>query len=583
MKVKKAAALIMSVCMCVGMLAGCGKGGSKDAYTMWIYSAQDAAYYLNYEDNPVLKYLSEKTFGPEEKTVKFDFWVPPAGSQVDSYSTMIGSGDLPDVLDASIANSSLSAYKNGEIMDLTELIPEYMPNYMKFLEEHPELESSAYTEVDGEMKMLHIQGYNDGYPNTFCGPQYRRDWIVKYGTNPQTGAKFTGGYTDENDPDSWVDDVVFPSGETDPLYISDWEWMFEIFTEALAEEGITDGYCTSIYYPGFTWNGNFTSCFGGGTVMWYLDENNQVTFGADKEHFRAYLQCLNTWYNTGWLDKAFGERTGDGHFQIDDTTKRQGKVGLWVGLQSELGRRMDVGASEYTDGIYVAGCAWPINDVYGDDSCKYVEPNCVDTTSLKGVRYVVTSKAEGKDIPTLLSFFDYFYTEEGALLHTLGLNKEQLEEMTSEVYEKNGLQDGAYSIEDGKYLLAEKLQQDGGGLSTAVALTHMPGLTLVENVDKGYGETYQKSIDLWTKYPNTAFFQGTDITNNMPEEVGGDYAKIMNKVLDYLNTNAGDFIRGTKDPYNDADWAAWCKMLKKYNYDKASEIVQPYADKYTVN
>ena len=25
---------------------------------------------------------------------------------------------------------------------------------------------------------------------------YRRDWIVKYGTNPVTGEAFTGGYTD---------------------------------------------------------------------------------------------------------------------------------------------------------------------------------------------------------------------------------------------------------------------------------------------------------------------------------------------------------------------------------------------------
>lgn len=67
---------------------------------------------------------------------------------------------------------------------------------------------------------------------------YRRDWIVKYGKHPQTGQAFTGGYTDPNDVDSWTDDVVFPSGGTDPVYISDWEWMFGSFTEAMAASGL---------------------------------------------------------------------------------------------------------------------------------------------------------------------------------------------------------------------------------------------------------------------------------------------------------------------------------------------------------
>ena len=72
----------------------------------------------------------------------------------------------------------------------------------------------------------------------------------------------------------WI--VVFPSGGTDPVYISDWEWMFEIFTEAMADQGITDSYCTSIYYPGYMWSGGLCSCFGEPIPIWYKGSDDVV-------------------------------------------------------------------------------------------------------------------------------------------------------------------------------------------------------------------------------------------------------------------------------------------------------------------
>lgn len=586
---KRVLGAVLGGTMAMSLLAGCGGGGgvggdADETYTMWIYSGQDAAYYLDYEENPALQYALQKTYGPDEKTLAIDFWVPPSGSAADNYSTMIGSGDLPDVIDASIADAPTVMYETGMIMDLTELIPEYMPNYMKYLEEHPEIAHKAYVDIDGEEKMLFIRSFEEDYGYNFCGVEYRRDWLARYGTNPETGAAFTGEFTDESDPDSWVDDVVFPSGGSDPIYISDWEWMFEIFDKAMEAEGITDGYCLSIYYPGFTWNGNFTSCFGGGSPLWYEDLDGNVMFGADSPQFRAYLECLNTWYSKGWIDQSFNQRTSDAHYSIDDTTTRQGKVGLWVGLESQLGGRMDVGASEYTEGICSYGAPWPINDVYGDASCQNVEPNAVDHTSLAGTVWYVTSAAEGKDLGTLLSFFDYFYTEEGAVLKTLGLSKEQVEETQNQVYLDNGLENGAYSVkEDGTYLLDEMLQKDSGGLAKAAAFTMVPGITLVSSVDKGYAENYEHSMSLWTLYPNTTFFQGSDVTGYMTEADTKSVTNIQSKILDYMTVNAPNFIMGKTDPYDDGDWNDWCTMLGKYGYTKVNDVVQPYADKYEID
>ncbi|MDL2301415.1 hypothetical protein LJC58_03570 [Lachnospiraceae bacterium OttesenSCG-928-D06] len=586
-RLQKAAACILCSSMAI-TLSACGSSGNtgnqadeSTSFTMWIYSGSDSSYYTDYKDNPVIQYALNKTFGEEEKTVDIEFWVPPAGSQTDSFSTMMTSGDYPDILDGSISASPKTMYEDGIILDLTDYVEQYMPNYYAYLEANQDVKSNAVIEVDGEQKILTIRGANDDYPYQFAGPQYRRDWIVKYGTNPVNGEKFSGGYTDSENPDSWEDDVVFPSGGTDPVYISDWEWMFEIFEMAQEDLGITDSYCTSVYYPGFTWNGGIASSFGGGVPVWYVNSDNQVQFGGDSEQFRAYLQCLNTWYEKEWLDSAFNERTSDIFYEIDSVSVRQGKVGLWVGIESQLGGRMDVG-DEYTSGICSYGCAYPINDIYGTEECKNIIPDCLFNTSLTGTAYYITKAASEKDIPVICEFFDYFYSEEGALLRTMGLNKEQVEEIDNDFYKKWALEEGAYYIaEDGRYAYADVIAGDSGNLKDAVTATKIPGITMVKDVDRGYEVTYESSLKKWIQYENTAFFQGTAVTSNMSNEDAKLTDDIRNKILEYLTVNAADYIKGKKDPFSDSDWENWCTMLKKYNYQKASDIYQPYADAYS--
>lgn len=584
--VKKLLSLTLCGVMAAGLLSGCGGGGasSDTSFTMWIYQGADASYYTDYAENPVVQYLTSQTWGEEDKKIDLEFWVPAAGTAADSYSTMMGSGDYPDILDMSISDSPKILYEQGIILDLTPYVEEYMPNYTAYLDAHPEMKSWALTNIDGEEKYLHVMSFNEDYGYTYCGYQYRRDWIVKYGTNPVTGAAFTGGYTDPSDPDSWEDDVVFPSGGTDPVYISDWEWMFEIFEKAYADLGIDDSYCISMYYPGFSWTGDLCSCFGGGNFAFYEDANGKVQYGGVTDSARAYLECLNNWYEKGWLDPDFNERTSDMFYSIDDTSVRQGKVGMWCGMQAELGGRLDQG-DEYTDGIYVAGCALPMNDIYGTDACKNVAPNCIMTgTGLNGTSYAITSAAEDKDIGTLLTMIDYLYSEDGARLASLGLTPEEMEETGTSFYSDNGIPDGTYTMgDDGRYKLVEAIQNDAGGLRTAATLEKFPHLQLVTSIDEGYAPTYEHSMELWIQYKNTAQIQGTPITNNMEQDDIDIMDDARNKLLEYTQTNAVDFIKGKKDINSDDDWGTWCKTQEKYNYQKALEAAQPYADQYEID
>lgn len=567
-------------------LTGCGgsKASSDNSYSVWIYNGADASYYTEYEDNPVVQYLTkDKTWGDEDKSISFDYWQPAAGTQQDNYQTMIASGDLPDVISGYIAGTPGTMLENGNAIDLTDYIKKDMPNYLAFLEANPTLKKDAVTKIDGEDHYIGILSGCDAVDYYFTGMEYRRDWIVKYGTNPQTGEKFTGGYTDKNDPDSWEDDVVFPSGGTDPVYISDWEWMFDIFTKAQKDLGITESYSVSMYYPGFTWSGGLCSSFGEGVPVWYENSDGQVKFGGTEDSMRAYLECLNNWYDKGWLDQDFYQRTSDAFYEIDDTSVRQGKVGMWQGVESELGGRLDSG-DELTKGICVYGCALPINDVYGSDSCKNIEPMSVMASSQGGTFWYVTPTAEDKDIDTLLQFFDYFYSEEGALLHTLGLNKEQAADDSTGIYEEYGLTDGAYTDNgDGTYTVNPVLTKDSGGLAPAVSLAQVPGMQLVKNIDRGWADTYKHSKDTWIQWENKGMFQGSAVTLNMTSDNESTCDTARSKVLDYMQTNAAEFIRGKKDINSDTDWNTWCKSLTKFGIDKISTIYQPYVDEYGYN
>lgn len=44
-------------------------------------------------------------WGPEEKTIALNFLQPPPGSEDNNYTTMIASGDLPDLIDAVISEA----------------------------------------------------------------------------------------------------------------------------------------------------------------------------------------------------------------------------------------------------------------------------------------------------------------------------------------------------------------------------------------------------------------------------------------------------------------------------------------------
>lgn len=584
--------VILLVTLMLVSLVGC-KGEEKKAegketqtITWWIPRGEDSTYYMSYDENPGVNYIETKEFNG--KKVDLHFLIPVSGAERDNFNTLIMTEDYPNIFDMSFCTSSPSElYEDGVIWDLTPYMEEYMPHYMEIIKNDPSIAPYVYSPVNGEKKILSLYAITAETLGNFMGLNYRRDWVAKYGKNPFTGEAFTYGYTDPADYNTYYDDVVFPNGTGDPIYISDWEWMFEIFTRALADLGITDGYCISLYFKGFTESGGgFDSAFGGGCPLWFRDPEGNADFGATNEAMKAYLEMMNNWYNKGWLDKAFLDHTSDQAFSIDSAKMNSGKVGAFVGRRGNTGGQMDSG-DKNTEGIMIYGARPAINDVYGSDAVKNKEPYSLYQYSHLRGNQCISTKASEEELKTILSMLDYLYTEEGSTILAFGITKEQNDELKSPIFDKYNLDNGSFhragQRDNGSYIYErdEKLLEDND-LASAMAAKRLTIGYYVEGVVPALNSSYTKcalqAMGEWDHYYNTGYIDKALRAQFTPEEAS-TYSKVYANIDTYMSQNIPKFITGALD-VNGKDWDNYKKMLNKYSPQKVTAAYQRIFDSF---
>ncbi len=610
---KRIIAILLCVLLClssVGVLSACGEKEDPNTFTMLIVANEDPIYYSDYSQNPVVLWTTtQKEYLGEKINIEWAALV--TGSEKDQFNTMISTGEYYDFMPLSYTSYSASAlYDMGIALDLTELVEEYMPNYKHFIDTNEEANKVAYTvDEEGNKRILQLWSATIEPTDNFEGNIYRRDWILKYGTNPKTGEPFTGGYTSKKedgsyDALSWTDDIVFPSwysdseyvtaykerhpdwDGTDPIFISDWEWMLEIFDKAREDLGITNGYNFSMYYVGFNACGDVYSGFGGTAPMWYYNvDSGHVEFDLTSEHMQAYLECMNNWYEKGWFDKEFDTRTSDMFYAVDTAAVRQGKVGLWQGRRSDLNNQIDDPKVDdpLTDGIYAVGAKQPINDIYGTENCKGKDPISSYQFNVIQTSHIITVGAEEKNIGVLLTYLDSFFEpfSENSLARDLGLTKEQFDSIREyqeeqdgqAVQERFGVENGTwYELDNDpnyKYSKVAALQDDQY-LNNAMLGNRMFGLGIGNYIKTLSDDIYDTVINKWAYYDNSAYLPQY-LQKLMNAEDAKTFTKIQNNLNAKVSTEIPKFIKGEYDIYG-SDWDTYCKTINKMGHEKATAI-----------
>ncbi len=602
----------------------------KDAnFTWWIYTTDgDGQYYDDYDDSPVAQWVQaqywnvkEGGIGTEENGRKLDFsyLVPIAGSENDNFNTMMSTDSYPEIIDLAASTESPQAlHENGQILDLTEYVEKYMPNYLAYLDANPELKPFVQVkEDDGSVHYYALYSLREGSDLPWQGTCYRRDWVAKYAeptdyvwdwdsdyvkenghpqVTPLAKAKegnelegwkknevtsFTADYDADNDL-GYEDNVIFPSGKENPLTISDWEWMFEAFEKAIEARGWendSSSYCTSVYYQGFMQTGDLVSSFGGGTGQYYV-KDGEASFDGDSENFRTYLECLNNWYEKGWLDGEFNTRATDMFFSINSAGVAQGKVGLWDGSISMVGTSIRTTCQNEEDAsdAFVMGAALPINDVYGGEAQMYKEPDALYQGSRIGGKTAVTPKAEDKDLAVLFTFFDWTYTMEGGLVLRSGLNEEQYAsvELNPDILAERGLKASYTSPigEDGRTVYKRTVDLSDTIANALIGQRMDVGLNPMDSdefvVDPGAAPVNNMAYDLWKTYSNIG--NVLDYQSLLNVEESDAYSKISTAVTDYQRQYVPGVIKGTMS------WEEYVSGLETLNPDEAAEYLQKYVD-----
>ncbi|MCI2068346.1 MAG: hypothetical protein LKJ88_02075 [Bacilli bacterium] len=587
-------------------LTGCGQSEdnlsnstalSKDQeFSYWLGTGENVSYYPTYADNPCLKYLTNtKKWGTNQANIKFSFRTPPSGTQTSDIVTMFGTDDLSDIIDFSFYKGQASMedlYNNNTLLDLTEYVENKMPNYKKWLADHPDIAKYYIDRVGDTKRYMELYSFNDSVV-PFWGYCYRRDWLVEYGTNPTTGKAFTGGWQNGK----WSDDVVFPSKLTYPKYISDWEWMLDIFKKAVSAKAISDGYPMSLYYTGANPNGDLVSSFGGGGSFFYND-NGTIEVGTTSDNMRVYLTCMNKWYQKGYIDKTYAEHTSDMFYATDSKKIHAGKVGLWYGQSATLDNFLDISEGKedsaengYTKGICVFGARQPINDIYGGEENKYKDPNCFYSPSLEGAPIVISSKAKNKDLDALFSFLDYTFSDEGKLLNQYGLSKAQYEETQDSFYTEHKLTDGAYSyvdslgnsyqegVSDKKLVKLNPVLSSDTALWSASKMLRTFGRRFVDEGERkfSYTDIYNNALDEWLVFKNSGTLQ-TSFYGQLKSEDALKFSTFNSAASEFLSKSFPKFISGAVDIASDDNWNSFCTALKKRGLDNVKAALQETMD-----
>lgn len=358
----------------------------------------------------------------------------------EKFHLMIASGEYPDGIIAQWGRIEGGAEKyvdDGVILDLTDLIPECMPNFNAYLEENPEIKRQIQN-VDGQI--LYIPAIRDSVVQCiFTGPLVREDWLEKLNLEvPQN---------------------------TDDLYK-----VLKAFKE---QDPNGNGIADEIPMSGVSFN---TNNYGIGNLLWAFDthynfyvDNGEVVWGPAEDKFAEGL---------AYIAKLFDEDLIDIDYLLNDRTAMDSKaLADRVGFLYTFQPTKYFNDATFNDGtkkmVGIPHLTTPDSDSRMTFNSDYI--NRVLVTSL-----AVSTDCE--DPEGFLRWLDTIFSEEGIILMNYGKEGTHFEYV-----------DGKPVIDFANMTAEEQLQLKA---DTMLMDSAFPTLQQKEAVNS-YSAWGKESIEIW--------------------------------------------------------------------------------------
>lgn len=472
----------------------------------------------NMNQTPFFQELEERT------NIHIDFQHPATGNETTAYNLLFASGDLPDMIShqrPGYPGGLDACIDDGYILDLTDLVPQYCPNYMKALEDF----STKYDE--NVMRTAY----------TGTGRIGAVGQLMQEPQGPWAGLYVRG---------DWLDACGLDIPET----FDDWEEMLTAFKD---EMGATAPLL--LYKTGYD-NVNSNLAMGFGVTSSWYQEDGEVKFGPSEEGWREYVSLMHDWYEKGLIDPDFMASTSPVSFLPDTAMITTGKTGAFIGMYTNVA--VWEAAIEGDEDNFV-----PVYTPMKEAG----QTHDFHATTLSGASDTggLSISAESEYAVECLKLFDYFFSEEGAEFCNWGIEGDTFE-----------------LDEDGEHHYTDKILNNPDNLAFAQAMAYycMPAARPVyQDWTRELDSVPEKDIvcyDVWGQGTKDKAMPAPGSLGMSPD-ANSEYASIMTDVQTVVDEATAQFISGVRsmDEYDE-----YLDTIQAFGLDRAKEIVQEAYDAF---
>lgn len=373
---KRTISLWLFLVMLATMLAAPAAAEERQKLTIYTpLGAKVSEVYTSWDDIACWQSIEEKL------NVDIEFIHPAVGSESESFSLLLASGTLPDIIMGDWGNfqgaGANKAIADGIIIPLNDLLAEHAPDFTALLEENPDWKRQMSTDEGTIAFFPHI--YETQFACTFIGFQIRQDWLDALGLEMPTTI------------DSWHE-VLTAFKERDPN-----------------GNGLQDE-IPFVPSPNHGKMNCWKVAFGlnSGNHGFYLDENQVVHHNYLSENYATYLETMAAWYAEGLIDPEY--ITNDRNMLNAKMTGNQGGAtyaGYGMGF---LGNWTNAARQAGDETYFLVGTPYPVNPD------GVVRNNSGFTVGTGG--FAISTDCKNPEVA--VSVLNYIYSEEGSLIYNYG-------------------------------------------------------------------------------------------------------------------------------------------------------------------
>ncbi len=314
------------------------------------------------QDLDAIQELQKRT-GVTIDYTEIDFWTAS-----EKMNIAIASGDYPAIISNLLyAGGDTAAATDDVIVDLTDYLEEYSPNYYYLINSNPD--EAGIFRSDGK-----VLAYRSPYDNFVQnqGMVVRKDWLEEQGLDvPETYDEMFNVLTTFRDAYAGIT----------PIYMN----------AQCTINGLVVGYDVASF-----------AADGFGSSLPYYAVDGEVHCTLLEDGYKDYLMEMNKWYNEGLFAKDFASIQYNPMGGVLGEMTSNGTVGVWC-----------------TSGEGINNIYFPVTCVPNLTLEKGGKDHLTSTSLLTDSdNTYITSCCD--DIETAMRFLDYLYSEDGILFYNYG-------------------------------------------------------------------------------------------------------------------------------------------------------------------